>query len=280
LHIKPVLGHITLAKLRPTDVQRLINMKRAEGQSARSVQYIHAILRSALATAQRWEYVTRNVATLVDPITVKRAEVMPFTPEEASKLLVAARGDRLEALYTVAMAVGLRPGEALGLSWEDVDLDAGLLRVRHALRRQDGRLVLVEPKTQRSKRTIALPVVCVKTLREHRHRQLEERLAAGERWNDHGLVFTTSIGTPLDERNVTRFFDRLQERAGVPRHRFYDTRHTAASLLLGQGVSARVVMEVLGHASYQLTMDTYTHVMPILMRDAADAMDRAFGQPR
>jgi integrase len=164
--------------------------------------------------------------------------------------------------------------------WVDLDLDAAppVVRVRQSLKKgPGGRLVFGEPKTSRSRRTIPLPKVCVAALREHRRRQLEERLRSGPRWQEFGLVFTTHIGTPLDETNAAKHFGRLQEAAGVPRHRLYDTRHTAATLLLLQGVAPRVVMEVLGHSTYQLTMDTYSHVMPTLLQGAADAMDDVLG---
>ncbi len=278
LHIVPTLGKRPLAKLTPADVQRLLDAKRGSGLSPRSVQYIHATLRAALGVAERWGLVVRNVAELVEPVTVRRRQVEPFSPEEVHRLLTACADDRLGALFTVALAVGLRPGEALGLSWTDVDLDgpSPCLHVRRALKvGADGRLVLGEPKTSRSRRTIPLPKACVVALRDHRRRQREERLAAGPRWQEHGLVFTTTVGTPVDVPAASHRFAVLQERAGVPRRRLYDARHTAASLLLAQGVSARVVMDVLGHSTYQLTMDTYSHVMPVLLRDAADAMDRA-----
>jgi integrase len=189
--------------------------------------------------------------------------------------LSVAANDRLGAFYTVAIAIGLRPSEALGLGWADVDLKAGTVKVRRTLDRQDGRYVFNEPKSRTSRRTLSLPAVCVEALKAHRKRQLEERLAAGEEWEDWDLVFTTPLGQPLSRTNVSHYFGLLQQRAGVPHHRLYDSRHTAASLLLAQGVSPRVVMEVLGHSSFALTMDTYTHVMEPLMRDAAEAMDRA-----
>ncbi len=278
-HIAPAIGHVRLARLSAADVQALINSEREQGLSPRSVQYVLAVLRAALSTAERWGLVARNVAKLVEPVQVRRAEVVPFTREEAEQLVQASRGKRLGAFYTVALALGLRPGEALGLSWADVDLDSERphLRVRRTLRRQEGGLVLGETKTARSRREIPIPPVCLRALREHRRRQLKERLAAGSAWSDSGLVFTTRIGTPLDHRNVARDFERVQSAAGVARHRLYDCRHTAASLLLAQGVSARVVMEVLGHSTYRLTMDTYAHVMPVLLDDAAAAMERALG---
>jgi integrase len=205
---------------------------------------------------------------------------VPFTVEEVHRLLAVAAEDRLCAFYTVAMAVGQRPSEALGLRWADVDVDHGVLHVRHALERASGEYVLKKPKSRTSRRSVPLPGVCLDVLRIHRRHQLEERLAAGPLWQDWDLVFATPTGRPLSRSEVSRHFGVIQKRAAVPHHRLYDCRHTAASLLLAQGVAPRVIMETLGHSSYSLTMDTYAHVMPVLMRDAADAMDRAIGDRR
>jgi integrase len=275
LHITPEIGRRTLAKLSPLDVQAMINTKLEEGLAPRTVQYVHATLRAALNAAMRWGLVGRNVATLVDPISVERTPVTPFSPEEVTKLLGAAATHRLGAFYVTAMAVGLRPSEALGLRWADVDLAEGIVHVRRALERRDGEFFFKETKSRTSRRSIPLPGVCADALRAHRRRQLEERLASAAEWQDGDLVFSTPTGEPLDRSEVSRQFGLLQEQAGVAHRRLYDCRHPAASLLLAQGVSPRVVMETLGHSSFALTMDTYTHVLPPLMRDAADAMDRA-----
>jgi integrase len=273
LHIVPDLGRIPLARLSPRDIQGLINYKLTTELSPRTVQYIHAVLRHALAQALRWGLVARNAAALVDAPRVQRPEVTPFNPEQADIFLNAAKGDRLEALFSVALAVGLRQGEALGLRWEDLDLDKGDLRVRVALQRVGGKLEFVEPKTARSRRTIALPDLIVASLRAHRARQLREKLVAGSRWQETGVVFTTAIGTPLDGRNVTKNFQKLVVKAGLPLIRFHDLRHTAASLLLAQEIHPRVVMEILGHSQIKLTMDTYSHVIPALQREAASKID-------
>ena len=193
-----------------------------------------------------------------------------------AQFLAAARGDRLFALFAVGVAVGLRKGELAGLRWEDVDLDQGLVHVRQTIQRVYGvGMVTGPPKSARSRRDVPLPVYAGVALKEHRTRQLEERLAMGRYWIDSGLVFTTTIGTGLDPRNLTRVLDELIAAAGVRRIRFHDLRHTCASLLLAQGVPARVVMDVLGHSQFSITMDLYSHVMPSALREAADAIDRA-----
>jgi integrase len=273
-HLIPELGSIPLARLAPQEVQRLLNAKSDSGLSPRRVAYIRAVLRRALREALEWGLVTRNAAALVRPPKVERFEIRPLDPEQARTFLKAIRGDRLEALYTVALAVGLRAGEALGLCWEDVDLDHGELCVRRALQKIDGEWRLVEPKTPRSRRTVSLPAVTVGALREHQQRQAVERERAREMWADQwGLVFTTPLGTPLDNANVTHRFQRHLATAGLPHQRFHDLRHACASLLLAQGVNPRVVMEVLGHSQVTLTLDTYSHVIPALGREAAAQMD-------
>jgi integrase len=279
-HIKPTLGHVRLAKLTPAQVQSLITSKLDEGLSPRTVQYIHATLRAALSTAVRWGLVVRNVAVPVRTATVDRAPVRPFSRDEAHQVLEAAAPHRLGAFFTVALAVGLRPSEALALTWDDLDLEAGLVHVRRALdRRRSDDFQFKPTKSRRSRRTIPLPDICVQALLQHRRRQAQEKFATRSEWKDHNLVFSTKTGGPLDRTQVSRQFTRMLEVAGVEHRRLYDCRHTAASLLLAQGVAPRVIMETLGHSSYALTMETYAHVMPEAMREAAHAMDRAL-RPR
>ena len=161
----------------------------------------------------------------------------------------------------------------LGLRWQDVDLDLGYLRVSKQLQRIEGRLQLVEPKTARSRRSLAMPATIVSGLREHRIRQDVERKLANERWTDAGFVFAGPEGKPLDGSAISKEFHRVLQRAGLPQRRFHDLRHSCATLLLVQGVSPRVVMDVLGHSQIGLTMNTYAHVIPELRREAADRME-------
>ncbi len=268
LYIEPDLGPIQLSKLTWEQIDALLNKMIKAGLSPRTVRYCLAILRMSLARACKRSLVAQNVALLVDPPRAVRHEIRSLTPEEARTFLNTVRGDRLEALYSVAIALGLRQGEALGLRWEDVDMDKCMLRVRYAMQRINGKLQLVEPKTQKSRRTIFMPQVTVNALRTHRIRQLEERLAAGTRWKENGLVFTSTIGTPLDPRNAFRSFQEALQRAGLPHIRFHDMRHTCASLLLAQGVHPRVVM---GDARPQPDQPHYGYV---LSRDSGVAARR------
>jgi len=272
-HLKPALGHIQLAKLTPQQVQTMLTEKTAAGLSPRTVQYIRAVLRRALGQAMKWGLVARNVATLTEPPRSAKKPVQPLTAEQARAFLDFTKDDRLGPLFHVAITTGLRQGELFGLRWPDVDLAAGTLTVRHALQRINGKPTLVAPKTDKSRRTVTLPASAVAALREQRKRQLQERLLAGSRWQDWGLVFASTIGTPLEPTNVTHRFQRLLADAGLPRQRFHDLRHCAASLLLAGGVPLRTIMGILGHSQISLTANTYTHLAPALERDAAAALD-------
>lgn len=287
-HIIPGIGRLRLGKLTPQHVRDLIADRLATGLSPRSVQYVHAILRRALNQALRDGDVTRNVATLVDAPRVRRPEIRPLTVDEAATLRDAARGERLAPLWTLATTTGLRQGELLALRWQDVDLDARTASVRHTLQRvpkakRSGKgphYVLAEPKTDHSRRTIHLPDMSATALREHRLRQLEERLQVGTAWQEWDLVFASTIGTPLDGRNVAHRFEDLLRRAGVRRIRFHDLRHTCATFQLLNGTPMRVVMENLGHSQIGTTANLYSHVLPSMQRDSADRMDALLGGAR
>jgi integrase len=278
-HIIPAIGRYRLDKLRPAHLVTLYNAKAAEGLSGASLRHMHAVIRRALNVAVRWQLLAVNPALLVDAPRAAQHEVIPLTAVQARQLIAAAADDRMQARWLVGLALGLRQGEALGLWWEDIDLDARLLRIRRGLQRQRGSgLVFIEPKTARSKRTIPLPAPLATALIQHQARQDKERLTAGELWQGSPCAFTTPIGTPIEPRNDFREFRKLLARAGLPPVRLHDLRHTAASLLLAQNVPARVVMEILGHSQIALTMNTYSHVAPEISRAAADRMARMLWQ--
>jgi len=272
-HLKPSLGRLPLDRLEPAHVQRLLNEKLESGLSPKSVRYLRGTLRTALNHAVRWGYISRNPAAVVDGPRVEPYEAQPFTVEEARIFLDAVKGDRLQALYSVALTVGLRQGEALGLRWQDIDLELGTLTVTKQLQRIDGVFQLVEPKTKRSRRTLALPGIAVRELRDHHGRHRSERDHGGPGWNSRDLVFTTRAGEPLDGTVVSHQFHKILERAGLAQRRFHDLRHSCATLLQAQDVSARVAMEILGHSHIAVTMNMYTKVVTGLKRDAAARMN-------
>lgn len=274
-HLVPKLGSLRLDRLRPSDVEALVLAKRRAGLSASTVRTIYAVLRAALDVAVRDGLIRRNPAAAVKRPTVERKDAAFLTAHQAEALLETLRGDRLEAMYRLMLATGLRRGEALGLHWADVDLEGAVLRVRWTLSRTSTGLELGEPKTEKSRRTVPLPHAAVAALREHRKRQAVEQLAAGQLWERTGLVFTTEIGTPLEPRNVLRRFEALAERAGLVGVHLHTLRHSAASFLLAAGTHTKVVQEHLGHSSYAITADIYSHVAPVQQREAADRLDEA-----
>ncbi len=276
-----VQGHpaarLPLARVSPSDLDRLFADLRAAGLSPRTIEQIRAIIRCAFNVALKRGLVGRNVATLTAPPRVERKEAPALSPEGARRLLDGLASAARYPLYAVALATGLRLGEVLGLRWQDVDLDGGVLHVRQAVQRLGQQTAFVPPKTHRSRRQISLPGSTIALLKEHRTRQIEQRLAAGPAWEEYRLVFTNGLGGPLVPATITKGFQADLRRAGLPAMRFHDLRHGTASLLLAQGVSPRVVMERLGHSTITLTLGTYSHVIPALDREAADQLDRALG---
>lgn len=269
-YIMPVLGSIQLARLAPQDVERMITFWLDEGLSPRTVYHVRAVLGTALKHAVRRELIPRNVVALTDAPQFERYEAQVLSVEQARTLLDTARGNRLEALYRVALSLGLRQGEALALRWEDIDLEAQTLSVRHTLLDIDR--TLREPKTKQSRRVLPLPQPLCRALRQHRARQLETRLVAGKQWQEQDLVFTTHTGGPLHRDNVVKSFKLLLGRAALPDMRFHDLRHSCASLLAAQGVPARVAMEILGHTDIRTTQNVYTHVYDASKQEALEAI--------
>ncbi|PZC45179.1 MAG: integrase [Chloroflexi bacterium] len=217
-------------------------------------------------------HVGRNVASLASAPRVPEREYQPITQAQAKAILEAMRGDRLEALFTVALACGLRQGEALALRWTDVDLETASISIQRTLQRIEKDWKFMEPKTRSSRRTITVPDPVVKSLREHRARQAEERLMMGGDWQGGqwgNLVFTNRGGDPLSGFHVGRRFRALLKLEGLPKMRYHDLRHGAASLLAAMGVPPRVAMEMLGHADISTTMRIYAHIAPEYQKDAA-----------
>lgn len=280
VRIVPRIGRVKLVELTPQHVQGLYTELLEAGLSARSVEFTHSVLHSALKQAFRWGLTLTNPADKVSPPRPKGHEITALSAEEVQRLLGAVNDPLRKALYTLAVTTGLRQGEQLGLLWSDIDLDRGTLAVRRTLQWQKGDgLVLGEVKTARSRRSVALSQMAVTALRRWHVEQRLRRLSAGPAWHEPypGLVFTNLTGGPLEGGNVTNRFKADLAAAGLPVARYHDLRHTAATLLLGDGTHPKVVQEMLGHATIAVTMDTYSHVTPNMQREAASVFDRALG---
>jgi integrase len=279
-YVTPHVGRHRLAKLTPEHVQDMMRTLDEAGYSSRTRQYARAVLRRALRWAEQTGLVTRNAAALVDGPKKSGTKLDDtLTATEARAVLNATAGDRLGALAVLVLSLGLRKGEALALRWPDIDLDAGELIVRGTLKRRKGAgLYLDTPKTAAGWRTVPLVGGTVEALREHYRRQLAEQLASPV-WLGSGHVFASTIGGPLDARNVTRWWHNLLSRAGVERRRFQATRHTAATLLLDEGVSLEVVSAILGHAGLAITADVYAKVTADSMRRSLAKLDKVLAGP-
>ncbi|THA23004.1 site-specific integrase [Streptomyces sp. A1277] len=305
-YLIPGLGKKKLTKLTAKDVRTWLNQLRTTCQccarnidagrnqprccatgtccskrlSPLTLTYIHSVLKSALEHAVREEEIPRNVARNVRTGTPRPRRFEPLTTDEARRLLTAAQGHRLHALFVLALHTGLRKGELLGLRWEDLDLDAGTAAIRRTLQRTaTGGLTTLPTKTRASERRIALTTRCRQSLKLHHEQQQREREAAGTTWLHGGHVFTTVQGGPIDPTNLTRAFLTLLRKASLRRIRFHDLRHSTATLLLEQGVELVVIKELLGHAHIGVTATVYAHVRLRLQRDAIDALCSALDGP-
>lgn len=274
LYISPALGQMSMEKVKPHHIAAFYR-KQLDHLSPSSVRRLHALLRRSFSVAMKWGVIATNPVLQVDAPPLQHFEIDPLRVDELRTLLRTSAGTTMHVRWLIAATLGLRQGEVLGLRWSDIDLDVGQLRVRQSLQYQGGVLSLVQPKTPRSRRTVPLPNAVVDALRTHERSQAETRATAGEAWQERGFVFATRTGGPIHPRNDYRSFRALLTKAGLRRVRLHDLRHTAASLLLEQGVHPRVVMEILGHSQISLTMNTYSHVVPDTVRSATDSVQEA-----
>jgi integrase len=309
-HIIPALGRIELSKLGPQQVQQFVedllkkpSLHRPENQnskgsaedqdpavpappgclSPRTVKHCRDVLRAALNVAMKWNLVSRNAAALATVAKPRRLKPQFYDESQARVFLEAISGDRLEALFWLALCLGPREGELLGLRWPDFDFEKGTVTVLRSLQRiqrkgeKKSHLELVQTKTEDSDRSAKLPQIVLERVLTHRTRQEQERQLAGSAWRETGMVFATRIGTLLDPRNMLREYYRLREQAQLPKIRFHDLRHSAATILKMAGIPDQAIQKLLGHASVRTTQEIYMHLTPGGEKQAADKMDEIFG---
>ncbi len=309
-YINPQLGKIRLTALKPEDINRAVRYVQDRGLSPSTAGKVRTIMRRALKIAQRYGHVAVNVADLTDPPKQVEPERPSLTADQARAVLAACADDRMRARYHVALYLGLRQGELLGLRWQDIDLDTGALAVRQQIQRlnwrhgcqparpelgkvakcgkakgvdcpqrHSGGIVARAPKSKAGRRTIPLPAPLLAELEAHRARQAAERLHAGSHWQDHGLVFAQPNGKPLDPAGDWRDWRAMLTSAGVPASGTHAARRTCATLLLEAGVDPRTVAEIIGHSSVQLTMDIYQQTGQAILRQGTDAISAALAAP-
>lgn len=285
LHIIPTIGRHQLQKLTTYHVESFYAKKLNEGLSPRTVNTFHNVLHKALDKARKSRLIVENVCDLVDPPRVEDVEITPLALHQVKQLLYIAKGHRIEALLTLAMATGMRRGELLGLKWQDIDFKKSKLQVRRIMSRVPTKLKSAEKKgyveaptkTKQSRRGIIIIPLALEALKQHQGRQQAAKEKAGDRWVESGLVFCTSIGTPLNpDRDVRLPFKQLLNKAKLPDIRFHDLRHSAATLLLGMGIHPKIVQEILGHSSIAMTMNVYSHVLPTMQQNAMGMLGNIF----
>lgn len=274
-HVRPLLGQKALSSITPLDVQAVYTNMLERGLSPRRVRYAHAVLRSALKQAVKWQLLANNPADYVDLPRQKRTEMHAMSKDEVIRFLRVAKEGPWYAFFLMALTTGMRAGELLALQWKDVDLNRGALQVNRSLTRGKEGWRFDEPKTVKSRRRIKLGPTLVQALQLHRSRQAAQRLRVGIRYENLDLVFAAENGHPMDRHNLSnRHFKPLLDAAGLSKSiRLHDLRHTYATLLLAAGEHPKIVSEALGHASIQLTLDTYSHVLPDMQQSAVDKLE-------
>jgi integrase len=272
--IIPAIGKIKLKDLRPDKIQYFYNTCLDNGVSERTTLLIHAVLHRALNQALQWGLIGRNPSQAVTRPRYKRKEMMILTGDQVGVFLAAAKETNCEVIYWLAVTTGIREGELLGLKWSDLDWENRRLQIQRQVQRlPEVGVVFSEPKTAAGKRLIVLSATVVLKLYEQKEHQELIKQFAGDRWKENNLIFTSTVGTPVDRRNMYREFKAIIKKAELPDIRFHDLRHTAATLMLQQGVHPKVVQECLGHSDISLTLNTYSHVLPSMQDAAAEKME-------
>ena len=265
-HIVPELGYIKLESLRPDQVQAFYTKKLESGLAPRTVKYIHAILHKSLNQALRWGLVTRNVTDLVDTPKITRKVPPIWNAEQIAIFLDGVKDHQYYPIYVIAVYTGMRQGEVLGIDRKDVDLKSGIIHVRQQVQWVRGQgFVIMDVKTEKSKRPVVLPETALNVLKEHL------------KGVESGLIFTASTGNPVYSNSLYRHFKRTVNRLELPMVNFHSLRHAHATLLLKAGVHPKVVQERLGHANITTTIDTYSHTVPSLGKEAAEKFDKVLG---
>ena len=280
-HALPALGAMQLEALRPLHLQDLYGRLLAGGAGRRplaagTVLNLHLVLTQALGQAVRWQLLAANPASGAQPPRPRRAAPLVADPALLERLLAATAGTVYELPCALALATGMRRGELLALRWSDLSPERRQARVVRSLQPTQAGLVFEEPKTRRSRRTVVLPAFLDRYLDAQQRRQNERRRAAADTWHELGLVIDRGDGAPLNPDTLSTGWARFLRARGLPKLRFHDLRHAHATLLLMQGVHPKIVSERLGHASIGITLDTYSHVLPSLQNDAANAIDTLF----
>jgi integrase len=273
-HIIPHLGDIPLKDITPHQIEKFYASLVEAGVGTRTVRMVHSVIHRALERAVFNLMLTRNPSAHATLPRYTHGEMKVLDEIQVNQFLVAAIGSPFVALYHLAVKTGMRQGEILGLRWSDLQWGNGRLYVQRQLQDLRGEgYIFQEPKTRSGRRTIQLGEGTLQALRDHREHQQLQKAFAGSRWQDNDLIFPSKLGTPLDPSNLRLDFNRVLERAGVPKIRFHDLRHTCASLMLNNGIPVIVVSRILGHSKPSITLDIYGHLYNEMQEEASRLMD-------
>lgn len=285
-HVKEHIGSLKLTNLAPVHVQGLYSAMERSGASSRMRQLAHAVLRRALVQAIKWGLIVRNACDGAERPRVAKKEMVTLTPEQTWTFLTSASEHRLEALFVLAVATGMREGELFALRWPDIDLEAGAIFVQHTLEEIDGKFRLKEPKSAKSRRRIELPSFAIEALWRHKAGMMKEEHLEGPVFCDcrggwlRKSNFIRQVFKPLLKRTNEKLSEEAEKKAVTPNLlpdiRFHDLRHGHATMMLAMGEHPKVVQERLGHSQISLTLDTYSHVLPTVHKQAAENLDRVF----
>ncbi|MDO9545979.1 MAG: site-specific integrase [Pelolinea sp.] len=273
-HIEPILGKIKINDIEPEDIQNLYFLKIEKSIGSRTIQVIHTVIKSSLETAVRMGVLQNNPTQSTTPPKYTSPEMDIYSEHEITQLLLAVKGTLLEALIHLAITTGLRQSELLALNWSDIDWDRKTISVQRQLRRKYvNRDYYSSLKTKSGRRTISVGMNTIQKLLEHHKNQIDEKEKMGDRWDENNLIFPSTIGTPIRQRNLLRGFKKIIRESGLREIRFHDLRHTAASLMLNHGISPIIVAKRLGHSKVSMTLDTYGHLLPGMQQESADYID-------
>lgn len=273
-YLIPRLGKIRLLDLRLANIEKFYTCLLLENVGVRTIRINHTILHCALEKAVRLGLIIRNPAHGATLPQYRYPEMKVLDEMQVTQLLIAARGNRIEALYHLAVTTGMRQGELLGIKWQDINWKAGIIYIKRQLQRLSGQgFIFNEPKSRTGIRSIKVGESTLQQLRGHLERQKSEKAFAGDRWMENDLVFPTSLGTPMDGQNLLKDFFRTLEQANLPKMRFHDLRHTAASIMLNRGIPVIVVSKILGHSKPSITLDIYGHLIYAMQDEAVRLMD-------
>ncbi|SMO44909.1 tyrosine-type recombinase/integrase [Melghirimyces algeriensis] len=275
-HLKPGLGSASLDKLTPLHIQQFMGKISEKDLSISTINYILRVLKTALSWAVTMEMIPKNPASNISPKSGHRTTMKTWTAEQVNRFLQTAKGNRYYLAFYLALTTGMRQGEILGLEWSDIDFESGFIRIQRMLEESSqGSRIVERTKSDAGRRSIALSESALEVVKQHQKEQKQEMLKRGYRSDQ---LFVTLQGKPLSSRSLRYHFRSCIQKADVPHIRFHDLRHTHASLLLQQGVHPKVVQERLGHSSISMTLDTYSHVIPSMQKEAAQTLDEIIGK--